>query len=171
MSSRAQTVAGIGATVALAVFDELIPDGGLTLLLTVAALALASAIMGHRLPLFVRVFATGATIYLGYAMCLVARTMGPGFTGDTVRMALFCFALFAGLPALALLRIWRGRVRVIVVAGVFPVSLAAACAVAACEENQFIQQHPRGAGPTARWTVSNHWLAYNAETGELSGAD
>jgi hypothetical protein len=171
MSTKTQTALGIGATVALAVLDELLPDGGMTLLVVVAVLAVASAIGGQRLPLFVRVFATGATFYLGYVMCLVGRTMEPGFTRYTVQMALVIFGLYATLPAVALLRIWRGRVRVAVIATVFPVSLAAASAVAAFEEHQFIQQHQHGIGPTARWTVSNHWLAYDAETQRLSGSD
>lgn len=171
MSRKAQSALGIGATVALAVLDELIADGGMTLLAVVAALAVTSAIGGQRLPLFVRVFATGATFYLGYVMCLVGRTMEPRFTVYTVQMALVAFGIHGTLPTLALLRIWRGRVRAAVVASVFPVSLAVASAVAAYEEHQFIQQHRHGIGPTARWTVSHHWLAYDAETQVLSGSD
>ena len=171
MSTKTQTALAIGATIALAVLDEVLPDGGLLLLVVVAALALASVIWGLRLPIFVRVFATAATFYLGYVMCLVGRTTEPGFTADAVQMALACFALYAVLPTLALLRIWRGRLRVATVASVFPVSLAVASAVAAYEEHQFIQQHRQGVGPTARWTVSNHWLAYDGVTRKLSGSD
>jgi hypothetical protein len=171
MSNKTQIALGIGVTVALAVLDELLPDGGMTLLVVVAVLAVASAIGGQRLPLFVRVFATGATFYLGYVMCLVGRTMEPRFTAYTLQMALVVFGLYATLPTLALLRIWKGRVRLAVIACVFPVSLAAASAVAAYEEHQFIQQHRHGVGPTARWTVSNHWLAYDGEKQRLSGSD
>jgi hypothetical protein len=151
--------------------DELLPDRGMTLLAVVAVFSLTSVIRGHRLPLFVRVFATGATFYIGYVMCLVGRTMEPRLTGYTIQMAFVVFGLYASLPTLALLRIWRGRVRVALVASVFPVSLAVASAVAAYEEHQFIQQHRGGVGPTARWTVSHHWLAYDAQTQELSGSD
>ena len=171
MSTKAQAALGIGATVALAVLDEVLPDGGILLLVVVAALALASGIGGPRLPLFLRVFATAATFYLGYVMCLVGRTMEPRFTGYTLQMALVCFGIFALLPTLTLLRLWRGRLRVAVVTSVFPVSLAVAAAVAAYEEQQFVQQHRDGIGPTARWTVSNHWLSYDAQTQILSGSD
>jgi hypothetical protein len=171
MSTKTQGVLGVGATVALGVVDEWLPDGGTTLLVVVAALALASAVKGQRLPLVFRVFSTGATFYLGYVTCLVGRTMEPGFTAYTIRMALFVFGLYATLPAVALLRIWPGRVRVVLIASVFPVSLAAAALVASFEEYQFIQRHQRGVGPTARWTVSHHWLAYDAETQRLYGSD
>jgi len=171
MSTKTQAAMGIGATVALAVLDEVLPDGGILLLVVVAVLTLASGIGGQRLPLFVRVFATTATFYLGYVMCFVGRTMEPRFTGYTLQMALVCFGLFAALPTLSLARLWRGRLRMAVVASVFPVSLAVAAAVAAYEEHQFVQQHRDGIGPTARWTVSDHWLAYDARTQMLSGSD
>lgn len=162
---------GIGATVILAVLDESLPDGGLSLLFVVGVLTVMSAIRGPRLPLFVRVLATGATFYLGYVVCLVGRTMEPGFTPYTFQTALMVFGLYATLPTLTLLRLWRGRLRAVVMASVLPVSLVAASAVAAFEEHQFIQQHPQGIGRTSRWTVSNHWLAYDAATGVLSGSD
>jgi hypothetical protein len=171
MRPKTQVTFGIGATVTLAVMDEVLPDGGMTLLIVTACLALASAIGGQRLPLFMRVFATGTTFYLGYVMCLVGRTMEPGLTGYTVRMAVFIFCLYAILPTFALLRIWRGRVRVGLVASIFPLSLAVASAVAAYEEKQFVERHPNGIGTTSRWTVSNHWLAYDAETKRLYGSD
>jgi hypothetical protein len=171
MSTKTQTALGISAMVVLAVLDEQVSDGGITLLVIVAVLAVASAIGGQRLPLFVRVFATGVVFYFGYVMCLVGRTMEPRFTVYTVQMALIAFGLYAALPTLALLRIWRGRVRVAVVASVLPISLAVASGVAAYEEHRFIQEHRHGIGPTARWTVSNHWLAYDAKTQQLSGSD
>ncbi len=171
MSTRTQSALAIGATVALAVLAEVLPHGGFLLLVVVWVLALASGIGGERLPVFVRVFATAATFYLGYVMCLAGRTMEPGFTGYTLQMALVCFGLFAALPTLTLARLWRGRLRGAVVASVFPVSLAAAAAVAAYEEHQFVQRHRDGVGPTARWTVSDHWLSYDARTQILSGSD
>jgi hypothetical protein len=171
MNAKTHVALGIFATFMLALVDESIVDGGMTLYVVVAALALASVIGGQRLPLFIRVFATGATFYLGYAMCLVGRTMQPRFTISTVQTALIMFGLMAALPTLALLRIWRGRLRVAIVASVFPVTLAVASTVAAYEEHQFIQQHRHGVGPTARWTVSNHWLAYDVEDKKLRGGD
>jgi hypothetical protein len=171
VNAKTHVSLGIVATLMLVLVDEGIVDGGMTLLVVVAALALASLIGGRRLPLFIRVFATGATFYLGYAMCLVGRTMQPQFTISTVLMALMMFGLMAALPTLALLRIWKGRLRVVIVASVFPVTLAVASTVAGYEEHQFIRQHWHGVGPTARWTVSNHWLAYDAEEKKLRGGD
>jgi hypothetical protein len=171
MDSKTQIAFGIAATVAVAVIEERLPDGGVTLLIVAAGLTLISAMGGQRLSLFTRVFATGTTFYLGYVMCLVGRTMEPGFTLYTVQTAFLVFCIYASLPTLALLRIWRGRVRVVIVASVFPVSLAAASAVAGYEEKQFVSEHPNGIGITKRWTVSNHWLAYDAETKRLNGGD
>src|SRR3954469_5405787 len=150
MSPKTQATLGIGVTVALVVMDELLADGGMLLLITAAGLALASGIGGERLPLFVRVFATGTAFYFGYDMCLVGRTMEPGFTSYTVKMAFLLFCLYASLPTLALLRIWRGRIRVALALSVFPISLAVASTVAAYEEKQFIEQHPNGIGTTSR---------------------
>ena len=170
MGVKLQTSLGLAATLTLVLISELLPVSGLTLV-AVALLTLASAIGGIRLPLFLRVFTTGATIYLGYLMCLLGRTTGPHFTVNTALAASFIFGAFVTLPMLALLRIWSGHLRVVIVASLFPISLAIASAVAAFEEHEFIQQHREGVGPTPRRTVSHHWLAYDAQTKRLSGAD
>ncbi len=171
LSSTCSILLGIVATIALAVVDEWVPDRGLILLAVVAALAIAGALRGRQLPLFLRVFATGATFYFGYAVCLVGRTMEPHLTAYTVQAALICFGLYAALPTLALLRIWKGRLGVALVLSMFPASLAAASMVAAYEEHQFVQKHLQGVGLTPRWTVSHHWLAYDARTKTLYGSD
>jgi hypothetical protein len=60
---------------------------------------------------------------------------------------------------------------VVIAASVIPLCFAAAFAVAAYEEHRFIQDHRQGVGPTARWTVPHHWLAYDAQAKHLSGSD
>lgn len=171
MKPRIQIALGLAATAILVVLDEMLSYSGTALLAVVAILSIFSVIRRERLPMFVRVFSTGATFYLGYLTCLIGRTMEPGFTGYGVWMSLLGFGIYASLPMLALLCIWRGRFRLAIVAGMFPVCLALASAVAAYEEHLFVQQHRNGVGPTARWTVLNHWLAYDAETQRLSGSD
>ncbi|MEO7412227.1 MAG: hypothetical protein ABIZ81_02630 [Opitutaceae bacterium] len=171
MTAKQQTASGLAATILFAIAEENLPGGGIPLLVVMAGLAVAAAIWGPRFPLYLRVFVTGATFYLGYVTCLVGRTMEPGFSLHTLSGVFLLFGLYAALPTLTLLRLWRGRLRLAVVASVFPVSLAIASAVAAYEENQFIEQHRDGIGPTARWTVSNHWLAYDAKTQHLWGSD
>lgn len=166
-----QTSLGLIATLTLVLVGELSRVGGLMLLAVVALLAVASAMWGKKSPLFLRVLTTGATLYYGYLMCLLGRTTGPHFTVNTALAASFMFGAFVTLPLLALLRIWSGHLRVVIVACLFPISLAAASAVAAFEEHEFIQQHREGVGPTPRRTVSHHWLAYDAQTKRLSGAD
>ena len=81
------------------------------------------------------------------------------------------FAVFAALPTLGLVRAWQGRPRVLVSTLMLPVALVGACGVAAVEESRFIAQHHSGVGPTARWTVPQHWLAYDASTSRLYGSD
>lgn len=171
MKTRFQIGLGVGTSLALVALHALQSRQNALLWVVVYALAVATAVGGMRLPLFLRVFATGATAYLAYGMCLVARTMEPHFTWRTLAMAILAFSWCALLPTLALLRAWRGRTRAIVVGMMFPTALALASLVAAYEEHEFVRRHPQGIGPTARWTVSDHWLAYDAERRVLSGSD
>ena len=102
----------------------------------------------------------------------VGHTMKPGLTAYTVGMTVQCFGMFALWPALSLLCLWRGRLRTLFIIAVLPVGLAVATVVAAAEEHIFIRMHREaGIGPTDRWTVPNHWLSYNLETGTLHGSD
>jgi len=163
---------GISATVFLAAVSESLPGGGLILILAAAALALVSAIGGNRLPLALRVFATSFILYFAYSMCLVGRTMEPHFTRYTVSMALTFFGLFAMVPTVSLLRLWRRRIAVALVIAVLPLSLTAAAIVAGIEEHLFVEKYRNtGVGPTPRWTVSNHWLSYDREARHLNGSD
>jgi hypothetical protein len=87
-------------------------------------------------------------------------------------MALFFFGGFAALPFMSLLRLWRRRVAVAIIVAALPASLGLAASVASFEEYRFVQHHcDSGVGPTARWTVSNHWLSYDAKEQKLYGSD
>lgn len=171
MNAKVQTGLGLGAVLAFVAWRESTTGQPWVVLAVVYTLAAAAAIAGARLPLWVRILATGTTAYLAYGLCLMGRTMEPHITLRGLLMAFLAFAWCALVPTLALLRAWRGRVRVLVVGLMFPVALALAFAVAAYEESLFVRQHPRGVGPTARWTVPDHWLSYDAERGVLSGSD
>jgi hypothetical protein len=172
MKTERQIGVGTIAGVVLATVFELVPDHGISALIGMAIVALVGLAVGQRLPMLVRVMFTVLIFYFGATMALVGRTMEPGLTRYTFGWALNCFAIVALLPSLALLRLWDGRLRVALVVAVLPVSMTLAFAVAGIEEAAFIQKHKEtGIGPTARWTVSNHWLSYNAKTGKLDGSD
>lgn len=171
MNAKVQTGLGLGAVLAFVAWRESTTGQAWVVLVVVYSLAVAAAVGGARLPLLVRVLASGATAYLAYGLCLMGRTMEPHFTVRGFGMAFLAFAWCAMVPTLALLRAWRGRVRVFVVGMMFPLALALACAVAEYEERLFVRHHPRGVGPTARWTVPDHWLSYDAESGVLAGSD
>jgi glucose dehydrogenase len=159
-------------TVIVVALSEVLPGGGLILIVATAALALTAAIGGTRLPLALRLFATIIIFYFGYSMCLVGRTMEPLLTRYTVSMALASFGLFAVVPSLSLLRLWTRRAALVLVIAVLPLSLVAASVVAGIEERIFAQKHrDTGVGPTPRWTVSNHWLSYDRDTQHLNGSD
>jgi hypothetical protein len=137
-----------------------------------ALVTIIGLVFGTRLPIFVRTLFTVLIFYFGGTIALVGRTMEPGLTPYTAGMALEFFALFALWPALSLFRIWSGRLRIALVLLVLPISLALAFSAAAAEEYIFVQKYRvSGVGPTPRWTVSNHWLAYYPETGKLDGSD
>jgi hypothetical protein len=151
---------------------EAVPDHGISLLVAMALLTITSLIGGLSLPLFVRCFFTVLIFYFASTICLVGRTMEPGLTAYTIGMALTCFGMLALWPAISLLRLWQGRLRLLFALLVFPAGLFFACIVAGAEEQIFIRIHQDGGvGPTARWTVSNHWLSYDAETKSLDGSD
>jgi hypothetical protein len=150
---------------------EVLPDHGIVLMSVTASSAVVCGIGGMKIPLAGRTFVTFLVFYWGMTTCLVGRTMEPRLTVDNVKWAAFLFVVYGSIPCLALFRIWRGDVRKVIVAAVFPVCFVVACGVAGFEEFWFVQQHQEGIGPTSRWTVSNQWLAYDAGTKTLSGSD
>lgn len=169
--ASSQIVYAVLTVVGVVALDSTTRISSMWLLGLVGALALACVVGGRRLPVYFRVLATGATFYLGFGLCLVGRTMEPSLTSHTFEAALFMFLIYAALPTLALTRVWSGRLKVGIVVGMFPLSLLLACCVASYEELRFIRDHPDGGGPTPRWTVSHHWLSYDAKTRVLSGSD
>ena len=171
MNIRSQLILGTTIVAIAAVVTEFVPAGGPIWMLFTAVLVLVVVVAGRSLPLMFRVVATGFTFYLAYQMCLIGRTMEPFLSAYTFRMALLHFGIFAALPTMALVRAWQGRPRVLVCSLMLPVAFVCACCVAAFEESRFIAQHSSGVGPTARWTISHHWLAYDASTSRLYGSD
>lgn len=149
-----------------------VPDNDILLLAAMAFLTITGFVAGPRLPLYVKVLFTVLIFYFAGLMCLIGRTMAPGLSLYTVSMALVYFGFMALWPSLSLLRIWRGRARAVLVSCVLPAGLFLAHLVAATEEHIFMNIHREaGADVTPRWTVSMHWLAYDAETGVLRGSD
>jgi len=141
-------------------------------MLAVAAGTVAALVAGRRLGFPLRLFITGIILEFGYQTCLVGRTMAAGLTSATFTAAFFFFATFAILPCLSLLRLWPSRSGLTLVLGALPLSMTLALSVAFAEELWFVHRyHVTGIGPTARWTVSNHWLRYDAYTQELYGSD
>ena len=73
---------------------------------------------------------------------------------------------------ITLLPLWRLRRGFLLLCLILPLSFGFGLTVAAIEERIFIYKYREtGVGPTPRWTVWNHWLAYDAETKELTGSD
>lgn len=162
----------IAIGIILSLISEMTQIHGAWLLATAALVSIYGLIRGRDLPLFTRALFTVIIFYFAYAISLFGRTMSDGLNAFTVRMALTFFVLFALWPSLALLRIWKGRIRILLLCLILPVSLALACMVASAEEHLFIRKyHDTGCDYEARWTVSMHCLSYNAETGELNGSD
>lgn len=173
MKTSLQIGTGFAAIAAFVAATELLPMvGGLVCMLLAVAFMIAGLALGHKLPLALRIFATGLFFYYGYSMCLIGRTMGPGISAYTFGAAIGMFFLFGLLPALSLVRVWRPALGISLIALLFPTSLGVALLVAGIEEHLFVRKHREtGVGPTARWTVSNHWLSYDRETQKLNGSD
>ena len=172
MKTYAQVFLSLVTVVAYVGVLQMVPSGGIISMIVVGVTTLTAAAVGPRLHLALRVFITAIIFEFGYSMCLVGRTMEPGFTRSNFGMALCFFAMFAALPFLSLLRLWHRHAAIALLAAALPVSIGMAASVAAFEEDRFVQHHrDNGIGPTARWTVSNHWLAYDALEQRLYGSD
>jgi hypothetical protein len=173
----AHVLAGFLGAAILIANTESVPVGGLLFLIVVSATVLTSLAGGKDLPLGFRVFATAAIFYFGYAMCLIGRTEEPGhlllgYSEPTYKSAFLYFAMLAATPALCLARLWRRRLAILFLTALLPVCLIAAGVVASIEERQFIARYRDvGVGPTARRTVSMHWLSYDRDARRLNGSD
>jgi len=155
--------------------DELFVHGHIASLLSYlfdVILLIVGVIGGKILPCFLRAFVSVRIFYRGYGMCLLGRTMQPGLTTPTVGMALILFVTHGIWPGLVLLRLWPLRCGVSLLVALFPVAFLLAALVAGTEEYLIVQKYrDTGVGPTARWTVPHHWLAYDREKQRLDGSD
>jgi len=87
-------------------------------------------------------------------------------------MAVTIFLMYGAIPGFALLRLWPFRRGIVLLCALFPASFALACLAGSMEEYLFVQKYKdTGVGPTARWTVPHHWLAYDKEHKRLDGSD
>jgi hypothetical protein len=87
-------------------------------------------------------------------------------------MALIYFGIYGFVPGLCLLRLWRLKLGAILLGSLLPIGFALALLVAGIEERVFIIKYrDTGIGPTPRWTVGTHWLAYDHAAGRLYGSD
>jgi hypothetical protein len=135
-------------------------------------LLLIGLIGGQRLPCFARALVSLLVLYWGYGTCLVGRTIQPGLTLATLCSALQCFSFLGVWPGLVMLRLWPLRQGAVLLAALFPLSFLLAALAAGTEECLFVRKYrDTGVGPTARWTVPMHWLAYDREQQRLDGSD
>jgi hypothetical protein len=172
MKTFQRIVLPIAAALAFSVFALLVPVGGPVCMILVAIFTVCGGIFGQRLPLALRVGITGVIIFFAFAMFLAGRAMAPKLTHDTVKMAFTMFGLLASVPVLSLLRLWRFPVALRLISVALPVCFGFAMLTAEIEERLFVQRYREtGIGPTPRWTDSNSWLSYDAQTHQLNGAD
>ena len=98
--------------------------------------------------------------------------MEVGLTRTTIGMAMTCFVIYGIWPGIAFMRLWSARTGILLLCLFLPASLAIAHVVASTEEYLFVQKYKEtGVGPTGRWTISQHWLAYDKEHKRLDGSD
>lgn len=126
--------------------------------------------MRNEPPFFLQVWATIAITAWVFYYALVIRLMGPrleGFLEIGLPGFLFVFA-----PAILLLVVWGVKRGAKIALVLCATGFILAHLIGSYEEYRFVQKHKEtGIGPTARSLQSSSWLAYNAETGELSGSD
>jgi hypothetical protein len=165
----------LGGVAAASVFfslTEVIPGGGVLLVTTVVLISVIGVAYGPRLDKAVRVSSTVLFVYFAALMFLIGRTMGAGLNTYTSGMSLKLFALFGIWPGFSLLRIWGPRNGAKLLTFLVPVCFICAAVVAGTEEHLFVLRYKAtGTGPKPRWTVSNHWLAYDKATQSLQGSD
>ncbi len=127
--------------------------------------------MRKKIIFVAKLIGTGVVLWLSWVFAVGGRSMGPGFGFFQNIHPLVYFPLVIA-PLLLCLAFWGLRQGVIVITvSVLMILIAAHCACT-IEERIFIEKHKtNGIGPTPRYFDSNSWLAYDADTGELTGAD
>jgi hypothetical protein len=150
-----------------------LPNGELIYLVLLGTALIISLAAGTRhLSLLARVFITTQIFCWNFMLCLLGRTVEPGITRGNTSMVLLYFGMYGIVPGLCLLRLWRAKLGAIFLGSLLPVGFALALVVAGIEERVFvIKYRDTGIGPTPRWTVGTHWLAYDRDTGRLYGSD
>ena len=150
-----------------------LPDGELIYLVLLGATLIITLATGTRhLSMPARIFITTQIFCWNFMLCLLGRTVEPGITRGNTSMALLYFGIYGFVPGLCLLRLWRWKLGAIFLGSLLPVGFALALVVAGIEERVFIIKYrDTGVGPTPRWTVGIHWLAYDRDTGRLYGSD
>jgi hypothetical protein len=150
----------------------LLPNGGIFYPMSLGVMLILSLISGARLTLSARTFITTQIFCWVFMLCLLGRTVEPGITRGNVSMMLLYFGIYGFAPGLCLLRLWRLKFGAIFLGSLLPVGFAIALITAGIEEQMFVIKHrDTGVGPTPRWTVGTHWLAYDRDTERLYGSD
>lgn len=146
-----------------------LPNGSpIYLLLFAVALIIGAAAGARLLSLPARIFITTQIFCWNFMLCLLGRTVEPGITRGNTSMVLLYFGIYGIVPGLCLLRLWRWKFGAILLGSLLPVGFALALIVAGIEERVFvIKYRETGIGPTPRWTVGTHWLAYDRDTKRL----
>ena len=150
-----------------------LPNGELIYLVLLGAALIISLVAGSRhLSLPALVFITTQIFCWNFMLCLLGRMVEPGITRGNTSMVLLYFGMYGFVPGLCLLRLWRLKLGAIFLGSLLPVGFALALVLAGIEEHVFIIKYrDTGVGPTPRWTVGTHWLAYDRDTGRLYGSD
>ena len=168
-------IGGLLMGLALTLVDRFMINGPTA---TLISLALQASILiygvarGLKAPLALRAFLSILVLNWAFGACLMGRTTGPGLTGETSGMAVTTLLLYGAVPGLALIRFWPRRVGAASFLALFPLAFLLATTAAGLEEYLFVQKYQStGVGPTSRWTVSMHWLAYDKGTHRLGGSD
>jgi hypothetical protein len=150
-----------------------LPNGEpIYLVLLGAALIISLAAGARYLSLSARTFITTQIFCWNFMLCLLGRTVEPGITRGNTSMVLLYFGIYGFVPGLCLMRLWRWKFGAILLGSLLPIGFALALLVAGIEERVFvIKYRDTGVGPTPRWTVGTHWLAYDRDTRRLCGSD
>ena len=127
--------------------------------------------MKKRLIFIAKLFGTGGVLWLSWEFAVGGRSMGPGFSFFKNIHPLVYFLLVI-IPPLLCLAFWGLRRGGVMISAAVVLILVAAHCACTIEERMFVEKHKEaGIGPTPRHFDRNSWLAYDAATGKLTGAD